>query len=174
MSLNIISVDKTSFDVYLPQLADVLVDGVNSGASISFVKPLSKKDAARYWEKVIFPIVDNGERLLYVAMIDNKVVGTVQLVTELPPNQFHRCEVSKLIVHTKFRGNGIGKSLMKTIIKKASSIDKTLITLDTRTGDVSQRLYESLGFDIAGTIPDFALDPDGKSLSATTYMFKRI
>ena len=102
------------------------------------------------------------------------LVGTVQLITAMPPNQPHRCEIAKMIVHPRARRLGIGRSLMNRALHRARELGKTLVTLDTRTGDVAEPLYASVGFEVAGVIPDFAWDPDGKARHATTYMFRRI
>ena len=103
-----------------------------------------------------------------------EIVGTVQLLTVMPPNQPHRCEIAKMIVHPQARRLGIGRALMNEALDRARELGKTLVTLDTRTGDAAEPLYASVGFEVAGVIPDFAWDPDGKALHATTYMFRRI
>lgn len=161
-------------DGYLEGLAAVLVDGVNSGASISFLQPFSAEQATAYWRREVFPGVIGGQRLLFVAVSEGELVGTVQLVTGLVPNQQHRCEVSRLVVLSRARRRGIGRLLMEAVLERASALGKKLVTLDTRSGDPSQRLYQSLGFEVAGEIPDFALDPDRRHLSPTTYMYKRL
>lgn len=173
MTTKIISLCADDLAGSLTSLANLLVNGVNSGASISFVLPFTIEEAIGYWQHSVFPSVCAGERQLYLASVNGTVVGTVQLITTLSPNQAHRCEVSKLIVDTNFRGNGMGRLLMERVVQEAERLNKSLITLDT-AGDVAQSLYASLGFEIAGAIPDFALDPDGKKFSSTTYMYKRI
>ena len=103
-----------------------------------------------------------------------EIVGTVQLLTAMPPNQPHRCEVAKMIVHPSARRLGIGRCLIARAIEHAEELGKTLVTLDTRTGDAAEPLYASVGFEVAGIIPDFAWDPDGRARHSTTYMFRRI
>ena len=161
-------------ETYLEGLANILVDGVESGASISFLQPFSLEEARNYWKRDVFPEVARGGRLLFAAISQDEVVGTVQLVTELAPNQKHRCEVSKMIVLSSARRQGIGRCLMEAALDHATRLGKKLITLDTRTGDAAQKLYFSVGFEVAGEIPDFALDPDRDHLSPTTYMYKRL
>ena len=174
MSYPIASVDATTFERFLPQLAELLVDGVHSGASISFIQPFSIIEATDFWQNTVLPNVQLGERLLFVALHNDNVIGTVQLIVHLPPNQAHRCEVSKLMVHTAYRGKGIARALMHHLLQEAAELDKSLVTLDTRSDDPSQSLYASLGFEVAGSIPRFAQDPDSDQLSATTYMYKFI
>lgn len=174
MSVSIQPVTCHSCDALLPELAQLLLDGVNAGASISFIQPFTLADATAFWREQVFPALQAEERLLWVAVQNQQVVGAVQLIMSLPPNQAHRCEVAKLMVHSGCRRMGIGRLLMQAVLTTAKLHNKRLITLDTRTGDPSQSLYASIGFEVAGEIPDFALDPDGGQLSGTTYMYQRL
>lgn len=174
MAISIQALSNTDIEVYKDKLAELLLDGVNSGASISFVQPFDIEQASAFWSNSVLPNVVAGERVLFVAKEGEEVLGTVQLIVELPPNQAHRCEVSKLMVDSQQRGKGIGKRLMLHVLEYAQSIGKSLITLDTRTGDVSEKLYKSIGFEVAGVIPNFAKDPDSDKLSGTTYMYKHL
>jgi ribosomal protein S18 acetylase RimI-like enzyme len=155
-------------------LSRILADSVASGAAVSFMSPLSYDAAAQFWLRDVKPEVLAGRRVLFGAQRDGKVIGTVQLLTAMPPNQPHRCEIAKMIVHPQARRLGVGRSLMTIALDHARALGKTLVTLDTRTGDVAEPLYESVGFATAGVIPDFAWDPDGKAKHATTYMYCRI
>ena len=155
-------------------LCRILVDSVAAGASISFMAPLSHDDAVRFWLRDVQPEIRAGKRVLFGAEHDGELLGTVQLITAMPPNQSHRCEIAKMIVHPRARRIGIGRSLMRHALSRACDLGKTLVTLDTRTGDAGESLYASVGFQVAGVIPDFAWDPDGKARHATTYMFRRI
>ena len=112
--------------------------------------------------------------MLLAARLGGEMVGSVQLVTSLPPNQPHRCEVAKMMVRPDARRKGIGRGLMCAVDEEARKAGKSLITLDTRTGDKAEPLYRSAGFKIAGVIPGFAQDPDGRALHATTYMYKEL
>ncbi|GAA5217137.1 GNAT family N-acetyltransferase [Corallincola platygyrae] len=171
MSLVITQASAEALESYLTPLSELLLDGVKSGASIGFVEPLSSDDAKQFWQASVFPAVGCGERILWLAEYEQRLIGTVQLEVSMMPNQAHRCEVAKLMVHSGFRRHGVGKKLMRELMAKATKLQKQLITLDTRTGDASQALYASLGFQVAGEIPGFALDPDCKKLSGTTYMY---
>ena len=155
-------------------LADIVADGVNAGAAISFMQPYGRDDGLRFWREKVFPDVASGRRVLFVAWLDEALVGTVQMDVALPPNQPHRCEVAKMVVHSRARRKGIGRALMRALEAHAKSLGKTLITLDTRTGDKAERLYGSLGFRTAGVIPNYAYDPDGRARHATTHMYKEI
>jgi len=155
-------------------LADILADGVNGGAAISFMQPYSRDDGLRFWRDKVFPDVASGRRVLFVAHLDGALVGTVQIDVAQPPNQPHRCELAKMIVHSRARRKGVGRRLMAAVEAHAKSIGKTLITLDTRTGDKAEGLYASVGFQRAGVIPHYALDPDGRATHSTTYMYKEI
>jgi GNAT superfamily N-acetyltransferase len=120
----------------------------------------------------VFPEVRAGRRKLLAAKLDGEIAGSVQLILALPPNQPHRCEVAKMMVHPVARRKGVGRALMAALETEARAAGKTLITLDTKTGDKAEPLYRAAGFRTAGVIPGFALDPDGAAMHATTYMYK--
>ena len=159
-------------DEYLDALGEILAETVESGGAVSFVEPFSPADGTAFYLDQVRPAVRHGDRVLLVAFIDAIPVGSVQLIVGLPPNQPHRCEVAKMMVNPRHRGRGIAKRLMAALEAEARGRCKTLITLDTRTGDVSQHLYAAFGFNVAGEIPAYALDPDGQRLHATTVMYK--
>lgn len=174
MGTHVISLDAQAVEVRIEALARILADSVDDGAAISFMAPLSYENAARFWMAEVVPEVAAGRRVVLGAERDGEVVGVVQLITAMPPNQPHRCEIAKMIVHPRARRLGIGRNLMNRAIERARELGKTLITLDTRTGDVAEPLYASVGFEVAGVIPNFAWDPDGHARHATTYMFRPI
>ena len=156
----------------LSELAGVLVDCVMGGASVSFMPPFGQSDAEEFFRKVAAG-VEAGERILLAAFAEGRLVGTVQILTAMPPNQPHRAEVSKLLVRRSARGLGIGRRLMEEVEVQAASVGKTLLVLDTATGDNAERLYERLKWVKAGVIPDFALLPDG-TWTDTTIFWKRL
>ena len=153
-------------------LADVLVDCVEGGASVSFVAPFSKAAAEDFFKKT-FDEVDRGNRILLAAFLDGKLVGTAQLVLAMPPNQPHRAEVAKLLVARSARGQRIGARLMEHIEQSARAAGKTLLVLDTETGGNAERLYQRAGWVRVGVIPNYAMLPDGK-WGDTTIFWKRI
>jgi hypothetical protein len=167
-------VARESFAAIEASLAEIVADGVNGGAAISFMQPYSHDDGLRFWRDKVFPDVAGGKRVLFVAWLDDAIVGTVQMDIAPPPNQPHRCEVAKMVVHSRARRQGVARRLMQALEAHARSIGKTLITLDTRTGDRAEQLYGSLGFRAAGVIPNYAYDPDGRARHGTTYMYKEI
>lgn len=172
--MNIFDADSLCLATRLDQLSRVLIDSVAAGASISFMAPLPEGEAADFWLDAVRPELAAGRRVLFCAEHRGRIVGTVQLITTLPPNQPHRCEVAKLIVHPEARRLGIGRALMMRAIERAGAEGKTLMTLDTATGGDAQRLYTSLGFELAGVIPDFAWGSDGLALHGTSLMYRRI
>lgn len=174
MKPQIIEFDGLAIDRKLEDLSRILADSVAMGAAIGFMAPLSHGDAARFWSESVRPEVVAGRRILFGAQHGDDVLGTVQLLTRMPANQPHRCEIAKMIVHPSARRRGLGRALMNRAIDRARGLGKTLITLDTRTGDVAQPLYAGVGFEAAGVIPDYAWDPDGRAKHATTYMYRRI
>jgi GNAT superfamily N-acetyltransferase len=153
---------------YLGALAEVLLDCVQGGASVSFMASLSKAEAEAFFEKVVEG-VERGERLLLAAFVDGDLLGTVQLITATPPNQPHRADVAKLLVHRSARGQGIAQRLMEEVEEASRSAGKTLLVLDTVTGGDAERLYLRLGWTKAGVIPRYALFPDGQFCDTTVF-----
>jgi ribosomal protein S18 acetylase RimI-like enzyme len=155
---------------YLPDLVEILRDAVNSGASISFLPPLSVETAESYWRKV-FAEVGQGNLILLVALQNGHAVGTIQLAPAGSPNGSHRAEVQKLIVHSRARNQGIARLLLTTIEDTARRMGRTLLFLDTKRGDTAEHLYEKYGYTRAGIIPQFAQDGDG-NLCDTVFFYR--
>jgi GNAT superfamily N-acetyltransferase len=145
----------------LDGLADLLVDAVASGAAVSFVAPLGHGEARAFWARVLGGL---GPRaVVLVARRGPRIVGTVYAAPAWAPNQPHRAEVAKLLVDRGHRGRGLGAALMRRVEDEARREDFELLTLDCRRGSAAEALYERLGWTRAGTIPRFALDPDGRA-----------
>ena len=157
----------------LSALSDVLIDCVDGGASVSFLHPLSLDKARDFWLNVAKQIA-SGERALIIAR-DNahRIVGTVQVILQQPENQPHRGDISKLLVHRNARRNGLGAKLMAAAEIVARIAGKQVLVLDTATGGGAEKLYEQLGWQLCGRIPDYALWPSG-GLCATTIYYKHI
>jgi len=157
---------------HLDGLAGVLADCVEGGASVGYLSPFSREDARRVYETYATE-VEQGRRLLLAAFLDGEVVGTVQIVFAPHPNQPHRGDVARMLVHRSARRRGIGRQLMERAEEEARAEGKTLLVLDTVTGDDAERLYGRLGWTKVGVIPDYALYPDGRPC-ATTVFWKAI
>jgi ribosomal protein S18 acetylase RimI-like enzyme len=153
------------------QLADVLLDCVEGGASVSFMLPMARETAMRFWQKVADGIA-RDERTLLVAEDHQGIAGTVQLITDMPENQPHRADVAKLLVHRRARGAGIGRRLMEAVEEAARGQGRRVLVLDTAS-DTAERLYERLGWQRVGVVPDYALMPDGV-LCATVFFYKHV
>jgi GNAT superfamily N-acetyltransferase len=159
-------------DAQLDGLAAVLIDCVEGGASVSFMLPLTHERALAFWRRVADG-VHAGERALLVAEDAHGIVGTVQLVLDQPENQPHRADVAKMLVHRRGRRQGVGEALMRQAQAVARASGKTLLVLDTVSGGDAERLYQRLGWQRAGEIPDYALFPHGAPC-ATTYYYRRV
>lgn len=155
----------------IEDLASVLIDCVDGGASVSFMAPLSRERALDFWRGVAQGVT-NGERALIVAEDTQGIVGTVQLVLAQPENQPHRADLSKMLVHRRARRHGVGAALMQAAETAAQRAGKTLLVLDTASAE-AMRLYERQGWQRVGEIPDFALLPQG-GLCATVLYYRRI
>ena len=152
------------------RLAAILQDAVHNGASVGYLAPLSSTDALAYWDAII-PTLATPQRILLVAEVDEEIAGTVQLVLETRSNGNHRAEVSKLLVYTAYRRRGIARALMQHIEAEARAAGRTLLVLDTQTGEPAEDLYARLGYARTGVVPAYARFPDGR-LGATTFMHK--
>ena len=157
---------------YLTGLAEILLDCIGGGASVSFMASFTPAEAHSYFEKVLAD-VERGERILLAALLDSKLVGTVQIVLATPPNQPHRADIAKLLVHRSARRAGIAARLMEFAEQASRLAGKTLLVLDTATGSGAERLYEKLGWNRVGVIPKYAMNPDG-SWGDTTIFWKRL
>ena len=159
-------------DAALDQLADVLVDCVEGGASVSFMSPFSHEHALGFFRKVASSVAA-GDTVLLAARLDGKIVGTVQLGLDTPPNQPHRADIRKMLVHRSARGCGIGALLMAEVEEEARRQGRWLLVLDTVPGENGHRLYLRAGWTQTGLVPDYALFPDGR-LCDTAIMWKRL
>lgn len=164
--------DVTELPVQLDGLAAVLADCVAGGASVSYLAPFSHEQARAAFEAFAAE-VEQGRRLLLAAFAEGRLVGTVQVILALPPNQPHRAEIAKLLVHRSARKRGIAQLLMERAESEARAEGKTLLVLDTVTGDDAERLYARLGWTRVGVIPGYALYPDRRPCD-TTFFWKAL
>lgn len=155
----------------LQALAELLIDCVDGGASVSFMHPLSDSKALAFWRRAADQLA-GGERALLVAEDAAGIVGTVQLLLDQPENQPHRADLSKLLVHRRARRQGLGAALMQAAEQLARECGKSLLVLDT-AGSEAERLYARLGWQRCGVIPGYALLPHG-GLCATTYFYREL
>lgn len=156
----------------LPELVALLQDTVDSGASVGFIPPLGEDEARQYWQGV-FRNVKQGTHILLVAREDGCVVGSVQLELATKANALHRAEVQKLFVLQSQRRRGTGSALMQAIEQVAREYKRTLLVLDTREGDVAEKLYRKLGYHEVGVIPAYALNAHGE-LDGTIIFYKSL
>jgi predicted N-acetyltransferase YhbS len=155
----------------MAQLAEVLIDCVEGGASVSFMHPLGREKAVGFWRGLVDE-VGKGDTLVLVACDASGIVGTVLVKLAQPENQPHRADVAKMLVRQDARRRGIGAALMRAAEESARAAGKTLLVLDTASPDAA-RLYARLGWVLAGTVPDYALWPHG-GLCATSFYYRRL
>jgi GNAT superfamily N-acetyltransferase len=152
-------------------LSDVLIDCVEGGASVSFMNPMTRAKAETFWHGVSASVA-RGERVVLAAEdAAGVIVGTVQVILNLPENQPHRGEIAKMLVHRRVRRRGVGAALLTAVERRARNAGKTLLVLDTVTGGDAERLYARQNWQRCGEIPHYALWPDGRPC-ATTIFFK--
>jgi ribosomal protein S18 acetylase RimI-like enzyme len=157
---------------HVRELGALLHACVHDGASVGFVLPHTEEDSKAFWRNKVLPAVRDGGRVLLIAQATGRIAGSVQLGCDTPPNQPHRAEVSKLLVHPECRRRGIARALMAELERRAGQLGRSLLTLDTRTGDKAEPLYASLGYRTAGVIPGYCRDPFEDRLDPTTIMYK--
>jgi GNAT superfamily N-acetyltransferase len=155
-------------------LAEILHAIVHVGAGVSFVLPYSLDDARGFWRDRVMPGVAGGTKRVLVAREHGRIVGTVQLELGMPPNQRHRAEVNKMLVHPGCQRRGIARALMVALEDVARAEGRSLLTLDTWTGSHAERLYASLGYVTLGVIPRFATGSTTSTLEPTTFMYKEL
>jgi len=153
-------------------LNSLLIETVANGGSVSFMHPLQSEAAEAFWSNAL-NAATRGERLILGAWDGERLIGTVTLLLDCPPNQPHRAEIAKLMTCLSHRRRGVAASLMQAAENVAVKRGRTLLVLDTATDGGASTLYERLGFTLAGEIPDYALKPHG-GLSGTKIYWKRI
>lgn len=153
---------------YQKELSDLLINIVESEASVGFLPPLNKTEAFNYWKNIV-----GLDEILVIAKLENEIVGTVQIQMCRKENGKHRAEIAKLMTHPNYQRMGIGRMLMQAAEQIAKEQSISLLVLDTREGDVSNKLYKSIGYIEGGRIPSYALSANGK-LDTTIYYYKII
>ena len=163
---------RPASDADLRDLAALLVDAVEAGAAVSFLPPLTPADAIAWWQETLHGLAPRA--VVLVARDAEGIVGTVQFQPAWARNQPHRAEVVKLLVHRRTRRQGLGRALMVAIEAAARTAGFGLLTLDTKGGDPAEQLYRDLGWTAAGTIPGFAVDPDGVTPHDAVVFYKTL
>lgn len=156
----------------LDGLAAMLVDAVSHGASVNFLTGFGLDEARAFWRGQL-PGLASGERRLFVAEAGGRIVGTVVLTFALQPNQPHRAEIGKMLVHSSMRRRGLGRRLLACAETAAADAGRTLLMLDTEAGSAGDALYRDCGWIPFGTVPDHALRVDGRP-APTTFFYKRL
>jgi ribosomal protein S18 acetylase RimI-like enzyme len=161
--------DRAEALARVDELADVLRDCVEGGASVGFMLPLAEGRPEAFWRRVAEGVAAR-ERHLFIAEDETgRICGTLSLVVDMPDNQPHRADVSKMLVHRRMRRQGVAERLLRALEVRARELGKTTLVLDTVTGSNASRLYEKLGWQKAGDIPNYALMPEGAPCSTTYY-----
>ncbi|MDO9416442.1 GNAT family N-acetyltransferase [Pararhizobium sp.] len=170
ITLHVLTEEETR--AALPALCQVLSDCIEGGASVGFMAPYTPDDAKPFWEGVA-QAVGEAATVLLAAGVDGEIMGTVQLGIKLPPNQPHRADVKKLLVHRKARGLGLARLLMEGLEAEAAKRGRHVLVLDTGTGSPAEAIYTRLGWQRVGVIPHYALMPDG-SYCDSTFFYKHL
>jgi GNAT superfamily N-acetyltransferase len=152
----------------LNELAALLVDAVESGASVNFLRGLTPDEAAGFWRGQL-PGLADGSRILLATEADGRIVGTAVVTFAHQPNQPHRADITKMLVHSRLRRQGLGARLLAAAEAAARAAGRTLLVLDTESGSAGERLYAREGWVKVGEIPNYSLDPDGRLRAASVF-----
>ena len=169
--MTIARLDAAGAEAELDMLAEILHDSVAHGASVNFLQPFPIEGARAFWQRQL-PQLRDGTAILFVARRDSGIVGTVMLGLDTPPNQKHRADVKKLLVHSRARRQGLGRALMLAAETEARHRGLTLLTLDTEHGSAAEPLYHALGYTLLGILPGYARSADGTALQPCAFFYK--
>jgi GNAT superfamily N-acetyltransferase len=156
----------------IQELSDVLIDCVEGGASVSFMLPIARATAVAFWRDVAAGALRRERILLVAEDASGRIIGCVQLIFAQAENQPHRADIAKMLVHRRARRQGVGAALLAAAERAALGAGKTLLVLDTASGD-AERLYAKLGWQRCGIIPGYALLPGG-GLCDTTFFYRAL
>jgi len=165
---DILILDKAATLAALAELGELFSETVRGGASMGYMLPFPPDEAEAYWRGVA-EAVGRGDVVLLAIEDAGRIAGSVQLGIAMPPNQPHRADIKKLMVHPSARGRGLSRQLMEAAEREAAARGRSLLVLDTATGEPAERIYEHLGWQHAGIIPGYALFPDGRPCDTTFY-----
>ncbi|CAN5211499.1 GNAT family N-acetyltransferase [soil metagenome] len=168
----ILRLDAAEAQEAIPALADILADAVTGGASVGFMAWDTPADYAAFWSSVVDEVAA-GRTILFAARSGEDIVGTAQLQLIGKPNQPHRAEIGKVLVHSRAWRRGVGEALMQAAEVAARQANRDLLVLDTDENGAARRLYNRLGWTEAGTIPRYALMPDGDDCGST-FFYKQL
>jgi GNAT superfamily N-acetyltransferase len=160
------------FEHCVKELAALLVDAVDDGASLGFVTPFDHEAAAAWWRAQV-PAVASGGQIVWACRLDGVMAGTVSLIPAAKANARHRAEIVKLMVHRDARGQGLARALLAVAEQAALDAGATLLLLDTETGSTAEHVYLSGGWTRYGIVPDYAASPDG-TLRDCSFFYKRL
>lgn len=166
------TLDQAATLAALTDLAELFSETVRGGASMGYMLPFPPEEAEAYWRGVA-EAVGRGEIVLLATVHDGRIAGSVQLGIAMPPNQPHRADIKKLMVHPLARGRGLSRRLMDAAETEAAARGRSLLVLDTATGEPAEKIYQHLGWQHAGIIPGYALFPDGRFCD-TTFYYKQL
>jgi ribosomal protein S18 acetylase RimI-like enzyme len=170
-TIKVSALDPAALAKHLERLAQILQACVQEGASIGFVMPFEQSEAHAYWLNRVAPPHASGGKIVFIAILNDDIVGTAQLDLDSMPSKSHHAEVSKVLVDPDFRRAGVARALMQEIERRAAREGRWLLTLDT-AGDAAEALYSSLGYVSAGAIPNYARDAFEDRYEATRFMYK--
>jgi ribosomal protein S18 acetylase RimI-like enzyme len=170
-TINVAAIDPAALAETVERLAQILQACVHEGASVGFVMPFERSEARAYWLDRVVASHAAGGKLVLIAALGADIAGTAQLDLDSMPSKRHHAEVSKVLVDPAFRRAGVARALMQEIERHAAREGRWLLTLDT-AGDAAEALYRSLGYSLAGAIPNYARNAFEESYDATRLMYK--
>lgn len=169
---SIVSLAVADLGAHRDALCALLADAIDGNASVGYVWPTEAAQVEAFWNGSVADVA-RGERVVLAAFVGEALAGCVHVAPSAKPNQRHRADVQKLLVHRRFRRGGVARALMREAEAHALRLGRTLLTLDTRTGSAAEALYRGTGWTALGVVPGYARDPDG-ALADCTFFYKRL
>lgn len=169
--LPVADIEKTEI---IADLSEILLNVVRLGANVNYLPEVTPDECRKYWLDDVCPAVRGGGRALFVAFADGRAVGSVQLALDTPPNQSHRADVLKLIVHPSYQKRGIGRTLMEAIERRAEEEGRWMLFLVTQTNSAAENLYRSLGYHSAGSVENYCWIPSQRKYEPASFLYKML
>ncbi|MGC4087368.1 MAG: GNAT family N-acetyltransferase [Polyangiaceae bacterium] len=173
--MNIVLLNAATLPRYRHALAALMIDAIAHNMTPSFrqSRGLEQQQIAERYFHSLRDRLARHELLLWVALNDSGLVGSVQLSICQRPDGQNRAEVLHLLVHSQTRREGIGHKLMQALEQKAEACHRGLLYLDVMAGSPAEAFYRAQGYHYLGELPDYSLRADGHPHPGVIY-YKRL
>jgi acetyltransferase len=170
--MKLVQLNAATLPVYCPELAELLLDTLHSGASVGYQRTISLQEAESAFSHFRNEL-DKGERLIWIARDEQGLAGSISLQLPAQPEALNRANIKLLLVHRRARRSGVGKKLLAELEKTACMRQRGLLSLEVPAGSAAETFYRSQGYRCLGEIPDYLYSAGGYYQPAAIY-FKRL